>query len=212
MAGGKHVLIECSYFLVEGAPTVNKKTGLLSVPGIFGRVDEGNRNSRMYATEEYVREIERTRPLVEARGMYGELDHPEDLQVHLQNVSHIITDLRLENKDIKGTLEVLPTPKGKILEALLLSKGQVGISSRGTGDFEGTTTEGLQKVVNFELITFDAVAEPSASKSYLQQLGESIERRTAHLRKEPKESGLGVERDLARAIESIIQSHLGGGR
>ena len=48
----------------------------------------------------------------------GELDHPDSSVVNLKNVSHIVTEMHWEGKDLVGTCEILPTPAGCILKDL----------------------------------------------------------------------------------------------
>lgn len=210
----RQLLVETAPFLVESVKE-DPKTKIIQVKGIFGQAEEVNRNKRIYTLQEMKRETERTQPIIAARGMVGELDHPPDLQIHLQNVSHLITEHYMDGNLVRGTIEVLPTPKGKIYEGLILSNVRTGISSRGTGDFEGVQRGGADIVCGFELITWDAVAEPSANKAYLERFRESLERQSKALeimslaeaadRKILPASSL---EDIRRAVDALIEAHL----
>lgn len=210
----RQLLVETAPFLVESVEE-DSKSKILRVKGIFGQAEEPNRNKRIYTLQEMKREIERTRPVIEARGMVGELDHPPDLQIHLQNVSHVIADHFLEGNLVRGTLEVLPTPKGKILEGLILSNVRTGISSRGTGDFEGVQRGGADVVCGFELITWDAVAEPSANKAYLERFRESLQRQAKALETMSLEEATDRKimnpseiDDIRKAVDQVIEAYL----
>ena len=97
----------------------------------------------------------------------GELDHPDDSVVNLKNVSHIVTDIWWEGKDIMGKLKVLDTPSGRILKDLVNAGVKLGISSRGLGS--GTESAGGTVTVesDFQLICFDIVSEPSTPYAYV---------------------------------------------
>lgn len=137
----------------------------LRVRGVFQRADEANNNKRVYPKKILDREIERLRPVFESRQLVGELDHPSDAVVSLKNASHLITNLYWNGKDVIGEAEILPTPAGKIAEALIRSGVKIGISSRGVGSL----TEGVNgKIVNedYQMLTFDLVADPSTKGAY----------------------------------------------
>jgi len=94
-------------------------------------------------------------------------DHPTSELVELKNASHMITRTWWNGKDVMGTLKVLSTPSGKILEALVRDGVQVGISSRGLGTLT-ETSEGLMVEDDFELVCFDIVSEPSTTGAFMK--------------------------------------------
>jgi hypothetical protein len=104
--------------------------------------------------------------LVKERMALGELDHPETSTVMLEKVSHLVTEVWWNGKDVMGKIEVLNTPRGKILQELVSANIKIGISSRGTGSVregrEGTIVED-----DFSLICFDIVSEPSTHGAYM---------------------------------------------
>jgi hypothetical protein len=118
--------------------------------------------------ENYMKAIRENRAL-------GELDHPESSTVSLDKVSHVIREAWWQGDDVFGRVEVLPTPKGKILESLLESGITIGISSRGVGS-TNKTNEGVDEVQeDYQLICFDIVSEPSTPGAYLFAEGKQIE-------------------------------------
>jgi hypothetical protein len=68
-----------------------------------------------------------------------------------------------------GKLKVLPTPMGKIIGSLLESGVKLGVSSRGSGNLDHSG-----KVADFEIITVDIVANPSAPEAYPKAIYESL--------------------------------------
>jgi len=143
----------------------NNKT--MKVRGIFSEADRKNGNGRIYAKDLLVREAQKLQPMIDERRLCGELDHPSDEVVHLANVSHIITDLRMEGKRLMGEAEFLDTPSGRILQELAKAGVRIGISSRATGSVEFDMKEDAYRVQeNLKMITWDMVADPSCQTAF----------------------------------------------
>ena len=136
-----------------------KENRPLTVKGVIQRAEAENHNGRIYPKEILAREIKKyiNGPVREKRAL-GELDHPESSVINLQNVSHNVTKIKMIGDDVYGEFEILPTPAGKILQALFASGITVGISSRGMGSVQ----EGANGIVtvqeDFELLCFDFVS------------------------------------------------------
>lgn len=170
----KHLLIEHSLFtpirnLNESARSVN---GNMIVSGQVQACDKPNANKRIYPYDILKRQVDLyiQGPISEKRAL-GELDHPESAVINLKNVSHNILKLWWEDKDLYGTVEVLPTPSGNILKQLFQNDITVGISSRAMGN---TTPigEGLVKVEDdLEIICWDFVSQPSTYGAYMKPVG-----------------------------------------
>jgi hypothetical protein len=92
----------------------------------------------------------------------GEVDHPDDLKVNLDRVSHMITDMWMDGPNGYGKMKILPTPMGNLIKTMLESGVKLGVSSRGSGNVNDSTGE----VSDFEIITVDIVAQPSAPGAY----------------------------------------------
>jgi hypothetical protein len=99
----------------------------------------------------------------------GEADHPDDLQVNLDRVSHMITNMYMNENTGIGKLKILPTPMGKIVETLLSSGVKLGVSSRGSGNVNESGG-----VSDFEIVTVDIVAQPSAPNAYPKAIYERV--------------------------------------
>lgn len=146
-----------------------ERTGKIVIPAILQKSETKNQNGRKYPDPILKREIANYENVVRERRSLGELDHPDTSTVALDRVSHLVTEIKWDGNIVRGKVEVLDTPKGKILESLLKSGVRVGISSRGVGS-TNTTTEGIEEVQDdFQLICFDVVSEPSTPGAYLNE-------------------------------------------
>lgn len=161
----------------------DKDWPVLRCTGVFQRSDEKNANGRIYPHSVLTDAVKRLNKVLEERhGIMGEFDHPPDAKIHLDRVSHLITKLYMDGKTVVGELESINDdrcPCGAMLSCYLDRGIQIGISSRGVGDMElvRVQNEDAYKVQpGFELITFDAVAEPSVSGTQLE-ISEGVARR-----------------------------------
>ena len=140
--------------------------GTLYLSGRLQTADKKNGNGRVYPHEVLKREIGNYMDIVKDNRACGELDHPDDSVVNLKNVSHIVTDIWWEGKDVMGKIKVLDTPSGRILKDLINAGVKLGISSRGLGSVKESM--GVVTVENdFQLICFDMVSEPSTPNAYV---------------------------------------------
>jgi hypothetical protein len=144
-----------------------KAGGPIRFKGIFSEAERPNGNKRIYSRTLLEREVKKLQGKIGSRQLLGELDHPSDEVVHLNNVSHVITKLSLQGNHVIGEGEVLNTPAGKVLSELLRAKVRLGISSRGTGSVDLDET-GAHYMVgeNYNMITFDMVSEPSSQDAF----------------------------------------------
>lgn len=158
-----------NYTLEEG------KEGKLVLRGEFGRVDVPTQNKRMYSRKITEREIGRLNNDLRGRRVYGELDHPNDGKTKYQRVSHIITDLQVqEDGRVIGSAEVLDTPNGRIVKAIAQANGGLGVSSRGFGSVVARQ-DGVQEVgEDFRLKTYDIVVDPAMKTAHPEVFSEAI--------------------------------------
>lgn len=150
----------------------NKMTGGkdLCMKGIFIQGDVRNQNQRVYPVREIARAVNSiTEKLSTGQSVMGELDHPEELSINLDRVSHLITEMWMEGADGYGKLKIIPTPTGNIVKTLLMSGAKLGVSSRGSGN---VGDDGA--VSDFEIITVDIVAQPSAPDAFPRTIYESL--------------------------------------
>ena len=143
---------------------------------LSGDLSEGdvlNRNDRIYPTNLLKRELDRLIEDIKSRRIIGELDHPEDLKIHLERVSHLICEAHFEGNKIIGTIEIIPeTDAGRNLLGLVKAGVNLGISSRAMGSLS-PNQEGHQIVQeDLKILTWDIVAQPSNYGSWLQLVEE----------------------------------------
>ena len=146
--------------------------GTIILSGVMQMSETKNHNGRIYPQALLEREVERYGQMVRERRALGELDHPESSVINLQNCSHLVTEIWMDENKVMGKIEVLPTPAGKILESLVRANVPCGISSRGMGSV--TEREGVTMVEDdFQLICFDMVSDPSTPGALMSQVNES---------------------------------------
>jgi hypothetical protein len=147
--------------------------GKIIMSGILQKADTLNQNGRIYPTAVLSREVRNYQKFIIENRALGELDHPDDSVVNLKNVSHIVREAVMENGVVKGKVEILNTPSGKILQSLIESGIKLGISSRGVGS---TRREGDYQVVqdDFQLICWDFVSEPSTPGAFMLAEGKKV--------------------------------------
>lgn len=144
--------------------------GLTTFRGKFQEAEAVNKNKRMYTYDVLNENVKKLQECIKARGLIGELDHPEDSIIHFEKASHVITKLWWEGQVLMGEGEILNTPHGKILKALINDGIRVGVSSRGIGN--GKVNENGILVINesYKLITFDVVADPSTIAAFQEKV------------------------------------------
>lgn len=142
----------------------------LFMAGLFIQGDVQNQNGRVYPKHEIERAVESVnRRLGKGETVLGELDHPEELQINLDRVSHIITEMHCDNANGMGKLKIIDTPMGNIARSLLKAGAKLGVSSRGSGNVNESG-----KVSDFDIVTVDIVAQPSAPDAYPKTIYESL--------------------------------------
>jgi len=142
----------------------------LFMKGIFIQGDVKNQNQRVYPLTEINQAVHQINERIQkGETVMGELDHPEELSINLDRVSHLIEEMSMVGKDGHGSLKIIPTPTGQIVRTLLESGAKLGVSSRGSGNVgdNGAVSE-------FEIITVDIVAQPSAPDAYPRTIYESL--------------------------------------
>ena len=173
----KQVLIETQLFKLNPISLTEGKVserGNPVVEGVLATAEIKNGNGRYYSKDLWQREIDKYNELVKENRAVGELDHPESSVVNLKNVSHNIKDMWWDGDNVMGKIEILPTPCGNILKALVESGITCGVSSRGMGSLE-QNGEIMEVQDDFELLCWDFVSQPSNPGSFMQPLKEGKE-------------------------------------
>jgi hypothetical protein len=146
------------------------------ITGIFMQAEKQNRNGRVYPLPVLSREAERyNRDYVSKGRAFGELGHPENPQINLDRVSHLITKLYPDGNNFIGKAKILDTPNGKIVKSLLDGGASLGVSTRGVGSLR--SHNGYQQVQDdYKLATAaDVVADPSAPDAFVRGIMEGKE-------------------------------------
>jgi hypothetical protein len=141
-------------------------SGKLVVRGQFALSDVKTENNRVYRRSLWEKQISRLQKAMENRKVYGECDHPSDGRTKLSRVSHLLTNLKVQDDGtIVGEAEIMNTTDVKQLRAIFEAGGQVGVSSRGYGSV--INENGFDIVQDdYVLDTFDFVADPAQPTAY----------------------------------------------
>ena len=147
----------------------NKKS--LYMKGIFIQGGVRNANERVYPVSEIESAVNALNEQVtEGYSVLGEVDHPDDLKINLDRVSHMITQMWMDGANGFGKLKILPTPMGELVSTMLQSGVKLGVSSRGSGNVNDANGH----VSDFEIVTVDIVAQPSAPNAYPKAIYEGM--------------------------------------
>lgn len=150
--------------------------------GIMIQADTRNLNERVYPLHEIQGAVLRMKEkLAQGKSILCECDHPETLTINLDRVAGMITDVWMEGNNGYGVIKLFPNPMGSNLRIMLESGAKLGVSSRGSGNVDH---DGI--VSDFEIVTVDIVAEPSAPDAYPEVVFESLYKPTGHIMGESK--------------------------
>ncbi len=165
----EHLTFDRAGMVVESVSEGDKKH--LYMKGIFIQGGVKNANERVYPVSEIETAVGTlNEQITSGYSVLGEVDHPDDLKINLDRVSHMITSMWMDGANGFGKLKILPTPMGDLVKTMLESGVKLGVSSRGSGnvnDYDG-------KVSDFEIVTVDIVAQPSAPNAYPKAIYEGM--------------------------------------
>ena len=157
--------------VVESTDSADGKGKDLYMKGIFIEGGVKNANQRVYPVHEIQKAVSTINEQIKGGySVLGEVDHPDDLKINLDRVSHMITEMWMDGPAGFGKLKVLPTPMGELVKSMLTAGVKLGVSSRGSGQ----VNEGSGHVSDFEIITVDIVAQPSAPHAYPKAIYEGL--------------------------------------
>ena len=157
----EHLSYDQAKIVLESEEGADGKKSL-HLNGICIQGDIRNANQRVYSSQEIGRAVKTLNEQISGGySVLGEVDHPADLKINLDRVSHMITKMWMDGPNGYGKLKILPTPMGQLIQTMLESGVKLGVSSRGSGEVDGGGN-----VQGFEIITVDIVAQPSAPGAY----------------------------------------------
>jgi hypothetical protein len=167
----EHLTFDGAGIKVLSEDSADGKGKDLYMEGVFIQGGVKNANQRVYPVHEIEKAVSTiNKQLKDGYSVLGEVDHPEDLQINLDRVSHMITKMWMDGATGYGKLKVLPTPMGELVKSMLASGVKLGVSSRGSGQ----VNESSGHVSDFEIITVDIVAQPSAPNAYPKAIYEGL--------------------------------------
>ena len=165
----EHLTFDRAGMVVESVSEGDKKN--LYMKGIFIQGGVKNANERVYPVAEIEIAVQTlNEQITEGYSVLGEVDHPDDLKINLDRVSHMITSMWMDGANGFGKLKILPTPMGELVKTMLESGVKLGVSSRGSGNVDDMNG----KVSDFEIVTVDIVAQPSAPNAYPKAIYEGM--------------------------------------
>lgn len=154
----EHLTFDAARMVVEGAEGKD-----LYMKGICIQGGVKNANERVYPVTEIEHAVKALNEQISSGySVLGEVDHPDDLKINLDRVSHMISEMWMDGPNGFGKLKILPTPMGQLVKTMLESGVKLGVSSRGSGN----VSEANGHVSDFEIVTVDVVAQPSAPNAY----------------------------------------------
>jgi len=165
----EHLTFDRASMVVESVSEGDKKN--LYMKGIFIQGGVKNANERIYPVSEIESAVQTlNEQITDGHSVLGEVDHPDDLKINLDRVSHMITGMWMDGANGFGKLKILPTPMGQLVATMLESGVKLGVSSRGSGNVDDMSG----KVSDFEIVTVDIVAQPSAPNAYPKAIYEGM--------------------------------------
>ena len=165
----EHLTFDRAGMVVESVSEGDKKH--LYMKGIFIQGGVKNANERVYPVAEIEVAVQTlNEQITSGYSVLGEVDHPDDLKINLDRVSHMITSMWMDGANGFGKLKILPTPMGELVKTMLESGVKLGVSSRGSGNVDDMNG----KVSDFEIVTVDIVAQPSAPNAYPKAIYEGM--------------------------------------
>jgi Prohead core protein serine protease len=167
-----------------------------------------NANERVYPVNEIAKAVDTiNEQITTGHSVLGEVDHPDDLKINLDRVSHMIEKMWMDGPAGYGKLKILPTPMGELVKTMLTSGVKLGVSSRGSGNVDDRNGH----VSDFEIVTVDVVAQPSAPNAYPTAIYEGLlnhagGQRILEMFKDPAKSGKAqsyVKSEVMRFIRGL---------
>jgi hypothetical protein len=158
----EHLTYDAAKMMVESIDNGEGKDKSLYMKGIFIQGGVRNLNERVYPVREIEKAVDNVNDILREGGsVLGECDHPAELTINLDRVSHVIESMWMDGNSGFGKLKILPTPMGNIIRTLTEAGVKLGVSSRGSGNVNDRG-----EVSDFEIVTVDVVARPSAPNAY----------------------------------------------
>ena len=197
----EHLTFDQAQVVTESAPDGKS----LYLKGICIQGDVKNANQRVYPGTEIRRAVgSLNEQIKKGNSILGEIDHPSDLKINLDRVSHMITEMWLDGANGYGKMKILPTPMGNLAKTMLENGVKLGVSSRGSGN----VNESDGSVSDFEIVTVDIVATPSAPDAFPKAIYESIMNQTHGHKIFDMSNGLKEDPSIQRYLKRELLKHI----
>ena len=192
----ENLTFDAARIIVEGVEGKD-----LYMKGICIQGGVKNANERVYPVSEIERAVGTlNEQITGGYSVLGEVYHPDDLKVNLDRVSHMITEMWMDGPNGYGKLKILPTPMGNLVRTMLESGVKLGVSSRGSGN----VNEANGHVSDFEIVTVDVVAQPSAPNAYPTAIYEGLMNMKGGHRVLEMARGAGKDNKVQRYLKSEV--------
>ena len=193
----ENLTFDAARIIVEGVEGKD-----LYMKGICIQGGVKNANERVYPVSEIERAVGTlNEQITGGYSVLGEVDHPDDLKVNLDRVSHMITEMWMDGPNGYGKLKILPTPMGNLVRTMLESGVKLGVSSRGSGN----VNEANGHVSDFEIVTVDVVAQPSAPGAYPTAIYEGLMNMKGGHRVLEMARGAGKDNKVQRYLKEEVK-------
>jgi len=167
----EHLSFTQARVVLESEEAADGSGKTLYMKGICIEGGVRNANERVYPVNEIAKAVDTINEQIKSgHSVLGEVDHPDDLKINLDRVSHMIENMWMDGPCGYGKLKVLPTPMGTLVKTMLDSGVKLGVSSRGSGNVNDHNGH----VSDFEIVTVDVVAQPSAPNAYPTAIYEGL--------------------------------------
>lgn len=147
--------------------------------GVFGVCGIKNGNNRIYEKSNYGKMVGILQEQIMNEGVVGELEHPNTMNINLENISHKIEAIQMnEDGTVTGTIKLLDTPKGKIAKELINGGCPLYISSRGAGSIDESGHVTLSTIKTYDLVGTPGFSQAKLNldkHQTLESLNESLE-------------------------------------
>ncbi len=197
------------YETFNAANTLDQKRGsdgLMRLEGVFGVCGVRNNNGRVYEHSNYSQMISEMQERINTIGCPGELEHPNSMNINMENISHKVESISIDEQGVvTGTIVLLNTPKGEIAQRIVEGGLPLFISSRARGQVSKNGSVQLQ-----ELKTYDLVGTPGFSQAQMNlssnQTFESLNENCVIVYEEGEEEAPVANNIKENKINKIMES------
>lgn len=178
-----YFFIEAPHFPKKQKVIKKTKTGKAIIETVLQTLDDVNRNNRVYEAQTLKDGLnsDMIKERMETKTFGGELDHPIPINDEMFNpirqttlmfkeMSHIILEYSIENKEVYASIETSSTPNGFTMAGLIGDGVTVGFSLRAIGDNVKRVGRVEYVQTPITIISYDCVSFPSHKGAYMKEI------------------------------------------